>query len=236
MDAAAIERALTRITHEILEYNKGAEGLALVGIVTRGDLLAQRIAAKIALSEGAPVLVGSLDISFYRDDVAMHLAPEVHATNLPFDVNGSTIVLVDDVLFTGRTIRAAMDAIMDFGRPAEIKLAVLVDRGHRELPIRADFVGKNVPSERGQQVRLFLEPIDDRSSVQIWQAAPGEHIGAAPLPVAAVVAQGRAQRDGSSGQSSLPDATLAAAAEQSLSAKAKAATTAEASAAAKGSR
>ena len=182
MGAGDIERALTRITHEILEYNKGAEGLALVGIVTRGDILAQRIAAGIAKIEGVRVPVGNLDISFYRDDIAVHLAPELHTTNLPFDVNGRTIVLVDDVLFTGRTIRAALDAIMDYGRPAEIKLAVLVDRGHRELPIRADFVGKNVPSKRVQQVRLFLAGVDGRSSVEVWKASPGEHIGAAPLP------------------------------------------------------
>jgi len=182
MDESDIERALTRITHEILEFNKGAEGIALVGIVTRGDVLAQRIAANIEKIENTKVPVGSLDISFYRDDLASHLSPEVHKTNLPFDVNGCTIVLVDDVLFTGRTIRAALDAIMDYGRPSEIKLAVLVDRGHRELPIRADFVGKNVPSDESQNVRLFLDSIDGRSSVEIWQAKPGEHIGSAPLP------------------------------------------------------
>lgn len=182
MDERDIERALTRITHEILEFNKGVEGLALVGIVTRGDILAQRIAANIEQIEHVKVPVGSLDISFYRDDLATRLSPEVHTTDLPFDVNGCTIVLVDDVLFTGRTIRAALDAIMDYGRPSEIKLAVLVDRGHRELPIRADFVGKNVPSDANQNVRLFLDSVDDRSAVEIWQASPGEHIGSAPLP------------------------------------------------------
>ncbi|MDR1359195.1 MAG: bifunctional pyr operon transcriptional regulator/uracil phosphoribosyltransferase PyrR [Coriobacteriales bacterium] len=182
MDERDIERALTRITHEILECNKGAEGLALIGIVTRGDILAQRIAAKIEQIEQVKVPVGWLDISFYRDDLSHHLTPEVHTTKVPFNVNGCAIVLVDDVLFTGRTIRAALDAVMDFGRPSEIKLAVLVDRGHRELPIRADFVGKNVPSDANEQVRLFLEPVDGRSSVEIWQAQPGEHIGSAPLP------------------------------------------------------
>ncbi len=182
MDKADIERALTRITHEILEFNKGTEGLVLVGIMTRGDVLAGQIASKIEQIEGARVPVGSLDISFYRDDLAAHLSPEVHTTNLPFDVNGCTIVLVDDVLFTGRTIRAALDAIMDYGRPSEIKLAVLVDRGHRELPIRADFVGKNVPSDTNQHVRLFLDSVDGRSSVEVWQAQSGERIGSAPLP------------------------------------------------------
>jgi pyrimidine operon attenuation protein/uracil phosphoribosyltransferase len=183
MDEKDIERAIIRITHEILEANKGAEGIALVGIVTRGDALAQNIAARIEQIEGVKVPVGSLDISFYRDDVAIHLAPEVHTSNLPFEVDGTTIILVDDVLFTGRTIRAALDAIMDYGRPSEIKLAVLVDRGHRELPIRADFVGKNVPSSQNEHVRLFLEKIDGRSSVEIWKAQSGEHIGAAPLPI-----------------------------------------------------
>lgn len=182
MDERDIERAITRITHEIVEFNKGAEGLALVGIVTRGDILAQRIATKIESIEQVKVPVGSLDISFYRDDVAAHLSPEVHTTNLPFDVNGCTVVLVDDVLFTGRTIRSALNAIMDYGRPAEIKLAVLVDRGHRELPIRADFVGKNVPSDLDQHVRLFLDKVDGRSSVEVWQAKAGERIGSAPLP------------------------------------------------------
>jgi pyrimidine operon attenuation protein/uracil phosphoribosyltransferase len=153
-----------------------------VGIVTRGDVLAQSIAQRIEQIEGVKVPVGSLDISFYRDDISVHMAPEVHTTHLPFDVEGCTIVLVDDVLFTGRTIRAALDAIMDYGRPSEIKLAVLVDRGHRELPIRADFVGKNVPSSHNEHVRLFLEKLDGRSTVEVWKAKAGEYIGSAPLP------------------------------------------------------
>jgi pyrimidine operon attenuation protein/uracil phosphoribosyltransferase len=181
MDPEAIERALTRITHEILERNKGAQGIALVGIMTRGDLLALELAERIRTIEGIEVPVGSLDISFYRDDVALHIAPEVHTTNIPFSVDGCTIVLVDDILYTGRTIRAALDAIMDYGRPAAIQLAVLIDRGHRELPIRADYVGKNVPSAAQEHVRLFLESVDGRSSVEILQAAPGERIGSAPL-------------------------------------------------------
>ena len=181
MDSQAIERALTRITHEILENNRGAESIALVGIVTRGDLLALMVAEKIEEIEGIKVPVGLLDINFYRDDVALHIAPEVHATNIPFSVDGRTIVLVDDILYTGRTIRAALDAIMDYGRPLAIQLAVLVDRGHRELPIRADYIGKNVPSSPTEHVRLFLEAVDGRTSVEILQAAPGERISSAPL-------------------------------------------------------
>ncbi|HBT96073.1 MAG TPA: bifunctional pyr operon transcriptional regulator/uracil phosphoribosyltransferase PyrR [Coriobacteriia bacterium] len=181
MDGDAISRALTRVTHEILEANKGADNIALVGIVTRGDLLAAEIAVKIKQIEGVEVSVGSLDISFYRDDVAIHISPEVHTTNIPFSVDGKTIVLVDDVLFTGRTIRAALDAIMDYGRPSAIQLAVLVDRGHRELPIRADYVGKNVPSSPSEHVRFFTESVDGRTTVEILKAEPGERIGSAPL-------------------------------------------------------
>jgi len=181
MDSQAIGRVLTRITHEILEANKGAADIALVGIITRGDLLAQELARRIAEIEGVSVPVGSLDISFYRDDVAYYLSPEIHKTIIPFSVDGKTIVLVDDILFTGRTVRAALDAIMDYGRPAAIQLAVLIDRGHRELPIRADYVGKNVPSSREEQVRLFLEAVDGRSSVELWKRREGERIGSAPL-------------------------------------------------------
>jgi pyrimidine operon attenuation protein/uracil phosphoribosyltransferase len=188
MDAVAIDRALTRITHEILECNRGAEGIALVGIVTRGDLLALELARRIRQIEAVEVPVGSLDISFYRDDVALHIAPEVHTTNIPFSVDGRVIVLVDDVLYTGRTIRSALDAIMDYGRPSAIQLAVLVDRGHRELPIRADYVGKNVPSSSQEHVRLFLEAVDGHDAVEILQAAPGERISSAPLGESKTVA------------------------------------------------
>ena len=167
MDASAIDRALTRIAHEILEANQGAAGLALVGIMTRGVFVANRLAERIAKIEGAGVAVGNLDISFYRDDVATHLSPEVHRTDIPFEVTGSKVVLVDDVLFTGRTIRAAMDAVMDYGRPACVQLAVLVDRGHRELPIRADFVGKNVPTSHREQVSVMLAEADGRDAVEI---------------------------------------------------------------------
>jgi len=167
MDGDAISRALTRIAHEILEANRGAEGVALVGIVTRGAAVAQFLAERIESIEGTKVPVGSLDISFYRDDHALRLNPQVHRTDIPFSVAGKTIVLVDDVLYTGRTIRAAMDAVMDYGRPRSIQLAVLVDRGHRELPIRADFVGKNVPSSQLERVKVQIEPIDDTNAVVI---------------------------------------------------------------------
>ncbi len=181
MDADEIERSLTRIAHQILETNKGAGEIALVGIVTRGDLLAKRLAAKIKQIEGTEVPLGKLDISFYRDDFATHFAPEVHSTEIPFDIDGKDIVLIDDVLYTGRTIRAALDALMDIGRPARVELAVLVDRGHRQLPIRADYVGKNVPSAACENVRLFLEEVDGKSEVEILEMKEGAHVGAAPL-------------------------------------------------------
>ncbi len=169
MDGEAISRAMTRIAHEILEANKGAGDIALVGIVTRGAALAEMLADQIAEIEGKRVPVGTLDISFYRDDLATRLNPEVHRTDIPFDVEGRTIVLVDDVLYTGRTIRAALDAIMDYGRPCSVQLAVLVDRGHRELPIRADYVGKNVPSSGRERVTVRLLALDGRDAVEILE-------------------------------------------------------------------
>jgi pyrimidine operon attenuation protein/uracil phosphoribosyltransferase len=164
LDATAVERAVTRIAHEVLEANKGA-----ASIVTRGAVLAQRLAMQIGAIEGTQVPVGTLDISFYRDDVGSSVHPEVHRTDIPFDPTGRTVVLVDDVLFTGRTIRAAMDAIMDYGRPDCIQLAVLVDRGHRELPIRADYVGKNVPTSRKERVKVHLAETDERDAVEILE-------------------------------------------------------------------
>ncbi len=181
MDETAIGRAVTRIAHEILERNEGCDNLALVGIVTRGDLLAKQLVDEIEKIEGVRVPLGSLDISFYRDDYLTNIAPEIHATHIPFNVDGKRIVLVDDVLYTGRTIRAALDAIMDLGRPQSIELAVLVDRGHRELPICPDFVGKNVPSSHEENVRLYLKDVDGRSSVEITDIEPGAHVGSAPL-------------------------------------------------------
>lgn len=181
MDEASVSRAMTRIAHEILERNEGCENLAIVGIVTRGDLLAKELVDRIREIEGVDVPLGSLDISFYRDDFQTHFSPEVHATDIPFDVDGKRIVLVDDILYTGRTIRCALDAVMDLGRPSRVELAVLVDRGHRELPICPDFVGKNVPSSHEENVRLYLKEVDGRTSVEITEVAAGAHVGSAPL-------------------------------------------------------
>lgn len=152
-----IERVLSRIAHEIVEKNRGTENLCLVGIQRGGVYLAQRLSRKIGEIEGAEAPVGSLDISLYRDDLGMRKDhPVVRKTDIPFDIAGRRIVLVDDVLFTGRSIRAAMDALMDFGRPAQIQLAVLIDRGHRELPIRADYVGKNIPTSLTESIEVQL--------------------------------------------------------------------------------
>jgi pyrimidine operon attenuation protein/uracil phosphoribosyltransferase len=161
---------VTRIAHEILERNRGAERIALVGIAARGDDLARRLADEIDRIEGARPPVGVLDITFYRDDIGMRAeAPEVHETRIGFEITGRTVVLVDDVLFTGRTIRSALDALVDFGRPTAIQLAVLVDRGHRELPIRADFVGKNVPTRRDELVRVALRELDGEDAVEVQE-------------------------------------------------------------------
>jgi pyrimidine operon attenuation protein / uracil phosphoribosyltransferase len=170
MDAADVRRALTRIAHELIERDKGAATLALVGIADRGDHLARRLAAQIREIEGTEVPVGILDITFYRDDIGLKAeAPEVHETRIGFDISGKTVVLVDDVLFTGRTIRAAMDALMDLGRPRAIRLAVLVDRGHRELPIRADSVGKNVPTRQDEEVKVMVEELDGEDAVVVQE-------------------------------------------------------------------
>lgn len=181
MDEDEIERTLVRMAHQILEQNKGCENLALVGILTRGDILARKLADIIYNIEGVHVPVGSLDISFYRDDASISGLPQLHGTDILFNIDNKTIVLVDDVLFTGRTIRAALDALMDFGRPARIQLAILIDRGHRELPIRADFVGKNIPSSLNENVRLRLKDIDGYSCVTISPIEPGKRIGSAPV-------------------------------------------------------
>jgi pyrimidine operon attenuation protein/uracil phosphoribosyltransferase len=168
MTADEIRRATVRLSHEIVEKQAGTDGLLLIGIQRRGVPLARRIAAAIAEHEGATVPVGALDITFYRDDLSLVAQqPIVKGTELPSGIDGRTVVLVDDVLYTGRTIRAAMDALVDFGRPQAIRLAVLVDRGHRELPIRADHVGKNVPTSREELVKVHLEETDGEDVVEI---------------------------------------------------------------------
>lgn len=164
MDKENIQRALLRIAHEILEKNKGIGDLCLIGIRTRGAILAQRVNQCIAQIEGKTLPAGILDITLYRDDLTLIASqPVVHETKIDFDITDKKIVLVDDVLFTGRTIRAALDAIIDFGRPAKIQLAVLIDRGHRELPIRADYVGKNIPTAIGENVKVILEESDKQA-------------------------------------------------------------------------
>ena len=168
LDASDISRALSRISHEILERNKGADGLVLLGIPSRGVPLAERIAERIAGVEGATVPTGSLDVTMYRDDLRLKPARTLLPTQIPDGgIDDKVVVLVDDVLFSGRTIRAALDALNDVGRPRAVQLAVLVDRGHRELPIRADFVGKNLPTSLVQRVRVHLTGVDDADAVVI---------------------------------------------------------------------
>lgn len=168
MDKEAMERALKRIAHEIVERNKGTEDLCLIGIRTRGAYLAERIAAYIGDVEKTKPPVGILDITLYRDDLtAVAHQPQVHKTEIDFDIAGKRIVLVDDVLFTGRTVRCALDALIDFGRPRYIQLAVLLDRGHRELPIRADYIGKNVPTAFAELAQVSLKECDGRDEAVI---------------------------------------------------------------------
>jgi len=163
MDKDNIRRAIVRISHEVLEKNKGIENLCIVGIRTRGVIIAERIYKYIQQIEGTEIPVGILDITLYRDDLTLIATqPLVRETQINFDINGKKIILVDDVLFTGRTIRAALDALIDFGRPASIQLAVLIDRGHRELPIRAEYVGKNIPTALEENVKVILEESDNQ--------------------------------------------------------------------------
>ena len=166
-------RVITRLAHEMLEKNRGTDSLVIVGLRTRGAFLAERISAKIKEIEGVEIPTGFLDVTLYRDDFRTRLKqPDVQVTNIPFAVDEKTIVLVDDVLYTGRTVRSALDALMDFGRPSRIYLAVLVDRGHRELPIKADFVGKNIPTSIGEEVRVRMREIDEEDSVRLVEAPP----------------------------------------------------------------
>jgi pyrimidine operon attenuation protein / uracil phosphoribosyltransferase len=175
MTAEDVRRALNRIAHEITERNRGAEGLVFIGIRTRGVPIARRLAGAIQALEGMALPVGVLDISLYRDDVtAQHRTPSVQFTDIPANINEKNIVLVDDVLYTGRTVRAAMDALSDLGRARSVQLAVLVDRGHREMPIRADYVGKNLPSSRSERIFVRLSETDGRDEVAIAQLTGSE--------------------------------------------------------------
>jgi pyrimidine operon attenuation protein/uracil phosphoribosyltransferase len=175
LTAKDIARALARVAHEITERNRGAEDIVLVGMWTRGVPLANRIAQAIESFEGIPIPVGALDIGLYRDDLSpSELKSAVHSTNIPVDITDKHVILVDDVLYTGRSIRAAMDALIDLGRPKSIQLAVLIDRGHRELPIRADYVGKNIPSSRDEKIQVHLEEVDGRDGVTIMNQAKGQ--------------------------------------------------------------
>ena len=173
LDAEAIRRALTRIAHEVLERNGGADGVVLIGLHTRGAPLARRLAALIQRFEGQAVPVGSVDIGLYRDDLAAGRRPPVRRTDIPANIEGRRVVLVDDVLYTGRSIRAAMDALTDFGRPSAIQLAVLVDRGHRELPIRPDYVGKNIPTSVQEEVVVRMTETDGTDEVIVVPRGEG---------------------------------------------------------------
>ena len=169
LSADEVRRALTRIAHEIVERNKGAQDLAIIGIHTRGIPIAARLAAKLSELEGVEIPTGMLDITLYRDDLSeVAHQPIIRETHVPFDIARRRVILVDDVLYTGRTVRAALDALIDLGRPLGIQLAVLIDRGHRELPIRADYVGKNLPTAKSELVKVKLQETDGVDIVELW--------------------------------------------------------------------
>ena len=168
LDAVALKRSITRLAHEIIESNNGPEDIVLVGIHTRGEPLAERIQHLIKNNTETVIPIGSVDITVHRDDYRERLVvPQVKGTNLSIPIDGKTVILVDDVLFSGRTIRAAIEEVLAYGRPAKIQLAVLVDRGHREMPIRADFVGKNIPTHEGEHVKVLLKEVDGKDAVQL---------------------------------------------------------------------
>lgn len=169
LDEAAIGRALKRISHEILEKNNGCENICLIGIKRRGIPIAEKIAENIYAIENKKVEVGNIDITYYRDDLEKQTEePVIHESQIPFDISGKTVILVDDVLYTGRTARAAMEALMKHGRPAMVQLAVLIDRGHRELPIRGDYVGKNVPTSKSEHIEVKIPPYDEETLVALY--------------------------------------------------------------------
>lgn len=170
LDSAAVERVLKRISHEIIEHNQGCDTIYLVGVCRRGVPLAERLSDYILQIEGKRVAVGRLDITRYRDDIGkVEEVPVLNATDIPFDINGRDVILVDDVLFTGRTARAAMDALMAIGRPATVQLAVLIDRGHRELPIRGDYIGKNIPTSKNERIAVKVPEYDGETVVVLYR-------------------------------------------------------------------
>lgn len=171
VDKEGIERIITRIAHEILEKNKGSKNLVLIGMRTRGEFIARRLQKKIKEIEGVELPLGVLDVTLYRDDFRTRLKqPQVSVSDITFDINEKDVILVDDVLYTGRTVRSALNALMDFGRPGTIQLCILVDRGHRELPIRADFVGKNIPTSLNEEIKLKVEEYDGEDAIYLVEA------------------------------------------------------------------
>lgn len=168
LDKQGVDRLLTRISHEILEKNKGSENLVLMGLKTRGEFIAKRILEKIKKIDDVELPLGILDVTLYRDDFRTSLKqPQVSVSNITFDINKKAVILIDDVLYTGRTVRSALNALMDFGRPESIQLVIIVDRGHRELPIRADYVGKNIPTSQNQEIKLKMEEVDGEDALYI---------------------------------------------------------------------